>query len=222
MSDISDVIDQITGEALGAPLKALEFRKGSRTWRRRVDSAVQVVQVQASRTNRGPDGRFWLNAGVYFPTLSVRIGDFAPTDLPAESDCQVRTRPMPPGKSWWEVRAAGVRVPGEDEAGSFLGSLFSWFDRRADQREPARKALVAAKLRESLELYAIPWLQRMTDLRVARDELSRTGPAKWAAAASLELGEPEEAVRLLRRALAEKSGGAEELIQWGQTNGISL
>jgi hypothetical protein len=57
--------------------------------------------VQASRYNLGADGRFLLNAGVYFRALAARLGLFPPTDAPGEADCHVRTRPIPSGRHWW-------------------------------------------------------------------------------------------------------------------------
>jgi hypothetical protein len=64
-------------------------------------------------------------------------------------------------------------------------------------------------------------LARMADLRAARDELARQGPRWWAAAASLELGERNEALRLFAEAIAQAPPGhADELLAWGRTNGL--
>lgn len=220
MSEIGKLIDQIGQRALSRPLKAAGFTKSGRTWRRKVDSAVAVLQIQASRRNEGAYGRFWLNAGVYFPALAERIGDFAPTTLPSESDCHVRTRPLPQGRRWWEVRAAGVAVTGEEDAGPVLKTVFSWLDRRADRRAPTRNDQVERELAEVLEQMALPWLERLANLRTARDELERVGPLKWAAAASIELGDVNDAVRLLERAISQQAEYAEELAEWGRRNGI--
>src|SRR6266498_5900662 len=104
MSEIGKVIDRVAVDALTAPLKAAGYRRTGRTWRRRLKDAVQVVHVQASRSNVGADGRFTLTAGVYFPALAARLALFPPLDDPAEHDCHVRTRPLPPGRHWWEDR----------------------------------------------------------------------------------------------------------------------
>ena len=53
MSEIGKVIDRIAIDALAAPLKAAGYRRAGRTWRRRLKDAVQVVHVQASRSNIG-------------------------------------------------------------------------------------------------------------------------------------------------------------------------
>lgn len=222
MSEIGKLIDQIAQRALNRPLKSAGFAKSGRIWRRNAEPAIMVLQIQASRRNQGPYGRFWLNAGVYFPALAERIGDFAPTTLPSDVDCHVRTRPLPEGRRWWEVRAVGVGVAGEDDAGPLLKTVFAWLDRRADRKAPARNERVERELAEVLEQKALHWLERMSDLRNARDELERSGPLKWAAAASVELGNVDGAGRLLERAISQQADNAEELVQWGRKNGIAV
>ena len=96
MAEIAKVIDRIAADALAAPLKAAGYKKSGRTWRRYLEDSVQVIQVQASRHNAGPDGKFWLNAGVYFPAMARRFPVFPVTETPAESDCHLRYRPRAP------------------------------------------------------------------------------------------------------------------------------
>ena len=218
-SEIGRLIDRVAADALAAPLKAAGYRRDGRTWRCRVGDSVQVLQVQASQSNVGADGRFLLNAGVYFPALAARLGLFPPTNAPLEMDCHVRIRPMPPGRSWWKVRAARVATS-DQEAGRVLGAVFSWLDRWADRRAPRTNARATQELRQALERYALPWLERLTDLPRVRDELERQGPLWWAAAASLELGEPAAAARLFARALATAPAKAEHLRRWGRANGL--
>jgi hypothetical protein len=213
------LIDRVATDALAAPLKGAVFRKQGRTWRRMRGGAVQVIHVQASLRNAGADGRFYLSAGVYFRVLAVRLALFPPTDTPGEADCHVRTRPMPPGRHWWEVRLADVAKPDPD-AGRVLGAVFSWLDRRADRKAPATNARATSELADSLERYALPWLEQMADLRAARDELVRRGPRWWGAAASLELGERDEAGRILAQAIAEQTDDASVLREWGRANGL--
>ncbi|HEY3117430.1 MAG TPA: DUF4304 domain-containing protein [Chloroflexota bacterium] len=221
MSEISRVIDRVAGDALAAPLKAAGYRRDGRTWRRHVGDNVQVVNAQASRYNVGANGRFTLNAGVYFPALAARLGLFPPTDAPGEGDCHVRTRPRPPGwrRDWWKVRAAGVATP-DQEAGRVLGAVFSWLDRMADRRASRTNARATQDVRQALERYALPWLERLIDLRSARDELARSGPLWWAAAASLELGEHATAAALFAKALATTPARADNLRSWGRANGL--
>jgi hypothetical protein len=221
MSEIGRVIDRVAADALAAPLKAAGYRKDGRTWRRRVGDTVQVVHAQASQSNVGADGRFTLTAGVYFPALAARLGLFPPTDAPREMDCHVRTRPLPPGRDWWKVRAAGVATP-DQEAGRVLGAVFSWLDRRADRRAFRTNARATQELSQALERYALPWLEHLVDLPSAREELARRGPLWWAAAASLELGEHAAAARLFAQAVAAAAppARADDLRRWGRQNGL--
>jgi hypothetical protein len=218
MSEIGQLIHQIAVEALAEPLEAAGFKRSGRTWRRRKGDAVQVITVQGSRANAGADGRFLLNAGVYFPALADRLGLFPLTDLPSEADCHLRTRPMPPGRRWWKVRLAGLAQP-DPEAGRLLGALLAWLDRRADQRADQTNARAARALRQALERYAFPWLGRTGTLAGARDELAKRGQLWWAAAASLELDDHAAAKRLYARAVASAAPArAEELRRWGRAN----
>jgi hypothetical protein len=219
MAPITEVIDRVAADALAAPLKEIGYRKSGRIWRRRLESAIQVVQVQASRHNVGAEGQFCLNAGVYFPALARRLPLFPPTDSPSEPDCHLRIRAQPPGRSWWEVRAAGVAVP-EPNAGRVLGGIFGWLRRRADRGAPETNERAIVGLRDALQRYALPWLERMADLHAARNEFEREGQLWNAAAASLELGDRELALAFFKRVLKDKPAGADEVTQWGLANGL--
>jgi hypothetical protein len=221
VSDLSRLIDQIAGEALADPLKTAGYRKTGRTWRRRTDGCIQVVNVQGSRHSGGADGRFYLNLGVYFPALAVRLALFEPTDAPHESDCHFRTRVTPAGKSHWALHLVGGAKP-ESDAGQMLGAVFSWLDRRADQHAPGKNDKVRFDLREALEQRALPWLDRMQDLRTSRQALVDSGDLQVAAAASLELGELDEARRLFERFLSKRPSPSDELRAWGRANGLTF
>jgi len=98
--------------------------------------------------------------------------------------------------------------------------MFSWLDRWADRRASRTNARATQELRQALERYALPWLERVIDLPSARGELARRGPLWWAAAASLELGEPAAAARLFAQALAAAPAKADDLRRWGRANGL--
>ena len=101
-----------------------------------------------------------------------------------------------------------------------MGAVFSWLDRRADRRASRTNARATQELRQALERYALPWLERLIDLPSARAELARRGPLLWAAAASLELGEHAAAARLFAKALAAAPAKADNLLRWGRANGL--
>jgi len=94
-------------------------------------------------------------------------------------------------------------------------------DRRADRQAGETNARVTQDLRQALERYALPWLERTSNLAAARDELARQGLRGWAAAVSLELADPARARRHYADALeAADSVKAEELRRWGRANGL--
>ena len=218
---IAALINRIVDEAIAAPLAAAGFRRFGRTWRRFLDDGViQVVNVQWSTRDGRAEGWFALNAGAYFPALGESIALYPITRSPKEYDCHVRTRPGPPGGRGWTVRVPGAAKP-EPDASGWLGKLFSWLDRRADDNATDGQARATHGLREALEQYAFPWLERVSTLRGARDELVRT-QRFWAAHASLLLGEREEAARLLTLELARANPEYAETVRaWGRRHGLT-
>jgi hypothetical protein len=94
-------------------------------------------------------------------------------------------------------------------------------DRRAVGRAPQTNARATQELRQVLERYALPWLDRVVDLERARDEVIRHGPLWWAVAASLELEDHSAAARLFAQAVAAAAPGkADELQRWDRANGL--
>jgi hypothetical protein len=135
----------------------------------------------------------------------------------------VRFRPRLRGITGWNVRVPGAGEVDPDIGDGLFKSFFSWLDRRADRKAPAQHERATRELRESLEREAFPWLERVSTLQGARDELVRRGPLFWAAHASLLLGERDEAARLLERELAKSASNpeyTETVREWGRANGL--
>jgi hypothetical protein len=220
--EIGKLINRIVDAAIAAPLAAAGFKRAGRTWRRFLgEGVVQVVNVQWSPRTGGVEGWFTLSAGVYFPELARTLATFPVTASPKESDCHVRYRPLLPGRSGWTVRVPGAAKPDPDLGTGRVAAFFNWLDRRADRKAPGQHEKATRELRESLEQHGLPWLERVSTIRGARDEFMRRGPAFWAAHASLVLGERDEARQVLERELARaKPEYAETLREWGQKHGL--
>ena len=216
--EIAALINQITDEAIAEPLKEAGFKRSGRTWRRVLDNGlVHVASVQWSPRNGGVEGVFSLTAGVYSRELAESIALFKPTNAPKEPDCQVRLRPGPHGRRNWQVRLPGRTEPDPDLPG-FIGRVFTWLDRRADNKAPDQHVKATRELRETLEQHAFPAFERLTTLRGVRDHLANSPDLFWAAHASLLLGERDEARQLLDRALKKASSNpefAENIRAWG-------
>ena len=221
--EIAKLINRIVDEAIAAPLATAGFRRSGRTWRRQVDDGVtQVVNVGWSSRDGRAEGWFGLNAGVYFRALAESIALYPITNSPKEHDCHVRRRFGPPGGNGWTVRLPGAAKPDPD-VGKLLGGLFSWLDRRADSKAPEQHARATRELRETLDRDALPWLERVSALRAARDVWAKGPDMFWGAHASLLLGEREEAARILNRVLEGAKGNPEfsEMVRtWGRKQGL--
>ncbi|NUP95698.1 MAG: DUF4304 domain-containing protein [Planctomycetaceae bacterium] len=198
MSEIARLIDQAIRESIAPTLKAHGFRKDGRNFRRREPNCVWIVNVQASAWNSKDEGQFTINLGMHFPALVPFIPWLRDTDRPLEQGCLVRTRIghlLPAGGDyWWELRASDDRA-----------------DRTAD-------------LRRSVTEFALPWLEKHTDLREARNwVLTRFRNHWWAAAISLALHDRPSSVEELSRALSEVDPSSDQsrmLLSWGQQHGV--
>jgi hypothetical protein len=218
---VAALINSIVDEAIAPQLAAAGFKRAGRTWRKYLDDGVvQVVNIQWS-PRRDSEGWFTLNAGVYIPELAKLVAEFQVTTTPKEYDCHLRKRPLPPGVGGWEVRVPGMAKNDPALGDGWFSRFFSWLDQRDDAKAPAKQERAARELRESLERYAFPWLERVSSLRGARDELLRSHPSWLAAQASLLLGERDEAKRILERELARANPEyAETLRKWGREHGL--
>jgi hypothetical protein len=184
-------VDTVIGRALTPALKALGYRKGGRTFRRTLPRCVHVVNVQSSASSSATEARFTLNLGVYFPEAhsDALCGSHRSGAAgPQESDCCVRARIgtlAGRGDTWWTVRSGGDAAAAESEL----------------------HALVVQ--------HALPWLERMSEPRLAR------GSADSACAIALALveGDRDGAKALAAQALAE-SPSATGFHAWTRSLGL--
>jgi hypothetical protein len=197
-SEIGRKIDLIANGELGARLKAHGYRKKGRTFHRRSDESVCVVNVQASQSNVGSTGTFTINLGVYFPGIEEPLTGGAPSDPPREYDCTLRQRlgglmPETGGDRWWSV-GADVGAVSEDVS-------------------------------EAWRVFGQPWLDAHATLAGARAELTRRN-ALHGALASMLLGDRAEAERLVRLYLAECPESATiaraRAERWARATGVAL
>jgi hypothetical protein len=164
---------------------------------------VQVVNVQSSRWSAAGEVQFTINVGVFFPEVHTLMDlGYGPGPRgPKESECTLRERIgmlMPGGEDrWWTVRP-----------GSWLRAL--------DGNSPER---IAEELRDASATFAKPWLDRLSDLRVARDEAERTDALFVSAACSLVLGDDDEARRSAAR-LAREAPQATAALAWARRRGL--
>jgi hypothetical protein len=224
------LVEGIALEAIGDHLKQngfmrsrrgpeLQLPPGALDWRRKFDHGIQVVLVTGSWRTGEANGEIGVYLGVYFPALARRLGYDAPRDIPPYELCHLHTRVNPLTSNAWPVRLVGGAEPDPD-AGKFFGAIFSWLERRGDARGPAMNEKTRVKLRKEFERYGLPWLERMTDPRQARQKMVETGDLRGAVAISVELGDLTEAREIFRRYLERKPHAQPELLEWGRQNGV--
>lgn len=95
MSSAPEFIEQIVKAGVTPTLKPLGFRKSGRTFRRTVESAVQVINVQSCKWNTADEASFRINLGVFFPEIFYALygkeGGKVSAAGPHEPDCTIRT-----------------------------------------------------------------------------------------------------------------------------------
>ena len=200
MSEISQTIDAAI-ELLRPAMKQQGYAKSGRTWRRRREDCVQVVDVQASPWNSGEAGSFTVNLGVYFPAVAELVGEPPVQSAPSEMYCQLRERIgflMPASSDfWWEVR-------------------------------PGLPLLeVADELLAAVSTLGIPWLDSHSSYSAALDARSpATGPhGLQTVALCILLGRAEEASAHLTEQVARlaemgRTDAVERDLTWGQEHGV--
>jgi hypothetical protein len=63
MSQIEKIIERVVREHIHPLLKEREFRKQAKTFHKIGDESTLVVNVQASQSNEGLEGKFTINLG---------------------------------------------------------------------------------------------------------------------------------------------------------------
>lgn len=192
-SEVGHTIDAILKVGLAPSLKARGFTRDKRTWRRAHGDAIQVVNVQASQWNAGPEGRFTINLGLYFPSIAKLLGERA-VEKPKEYECHLRQRigtVVSKRDHWWTI------------------------DPNADAND------LAVDTAEKLEKHGLPWLEARRTLADASRALdgaqavwtplalavaagdAKTARARYAAAKKDLRPEATVALRALDRLLAK-------------------
>lgn len=84
-------IHEVVKTGLAPMLKRRGFKKDALSFGRRRGAVAHYFNVQLSQWNRGPEGQFYLNAGVMFDDICLLEGKRAPS-LPKYDDCHFMVR----------------------------------------------------------------------------------------------------------------------------------
>jgi hypothetical protein len=143
-------LDELVKKHLQPLLKSRGFHRKSRTWNRREADFTQVIHIQASRWNQADSGSFTINLGIFVESLYRVFAGEDPNQFIRDTECILRKRigyvsngaPRQKTDRWWR------------------------FDGNTDL------AGLGKEINESLESYAIPFLDRNSSLRAIEAFLS--------------------------------------------------
>jgi hypothetical protein len=192
MEPIAHRIDRAMKHALVPDLRRSGFKGSGRTFHRRLDYAVQVVNVQASMSNFADTGRFTINLGVFFPEVAAFIDPGRVPERPKEYQCTIRARigkPMDAATDyWWSV--------GPNTIDSQLGD----------------------EVAKTFFTYGLPWLERYSSLPAVPEALGRDVLVR--AACLAVLGRRHDAQALVRASIAEDPERTAYLADWSRRRGL--
>lgn len=205
-SEVSKHIDEVVRIGLAPFLKEQGFTRKSRTLYKTVGEAIQIVNVQANKWNKGSHGSFTVNLGVYFRTIG-ELTDGRVTDLPKPGQFTASTRlgqllPNPRDK-WWKLRPK------------------RWWE-FSDRFTPDN---AATQVVDALRRHGLPWLERASTREGLREAFSDptvfTNALTPIALELLDRGK-DEAAKRLHRGIADTAnpGHAEYLSDWGRKHGL--
>lgn len=194
MSEISKIIDSIIKADLAPHLKSRKFRKKARSFYREHNDRTDVINIQLSLWNRGENGKFTVNLGVYFPEIAF-ITDAPPLKgILKEYNCTVRQRIgflKPRGcDDWWEI------------------------DDLTDLKA------ISLQLLNDVKIYGLPWLDKMSELDEVKKEASNNNLAFVSAGIALYQSNLDEAAIYLKLAKKQQPLAVERIMAWAEKNNI--
>lgn len=102
---IAGMIDEVIRGGLALPLKSRGFRKLRRTFIKPMSDLTHVLNVQGHPWNRGEEGSFMVNLGIFLPPVHEFYHGPVPR-FPHIYDCEIRVRvsDLIYGRElWWPV-----------------------------------------------------------------------------------------------------------------------
>ncbi|ANM11344.1 MULTISPECIES: DUF4304 domain-containing protein [unclassified Rhizobium] len=194
MGEIARSIDQVIKLGFADLLKVRGFKKTGRNWHRADGENWLIVNVQASSSNSGKNGKFVVNLGVYVAAVAALAGKVEMHGKPKEYESTIRERlgSLAYGEDhWWAI-----------ESGSNLD-------------------LISADLVEKMLSVGFPWLETHRDISHLAAAL-RNSPSLLSVSAAWLAGDKDEASRRLRGAIERRPAARERFSAWAINNGVAL
>ncbi|MBL8989226.1 MAG: DUF4304 domain-containing protein [Gemmatimonadetes bacterium] len=183
MSPVAHSIDLAVKAGLLGALRDAGFRGTARDFHRSRGLVTDAVNIQASRSNAGQDGRFTVNLGIYLPGVEAVLRGAPLADPPREVDCTVRVRlatvARGGGDGWWAVGAGlDPSVVGREVGETMTRFGIPWFDAVTGPDDVARRGLPCTDLTRAAVLFVSGHRDDTIDLM--RENVLRSSAA-WAA-----------------------------------------
>lgn len=194
MSDVAKRIDAVIRDGLASLMKREGFKKSGRDFSKTDSESVAILNVQASQSNFGANGKFTINLGRYFPSVAQVVGGPQPQGVPKEYHSTIRRR-----------------------IGQFLpGNLDQWWS-VAPETDTAK---LGAEVARVVEEVGLPWFRRVHDLPSLQTELGGF-PSIELASVLLLLGDKDRAEGCLREFVQARPMARAHANAWARRNGIN-
>ncbi|OWW00224.1 DUF4304 domain-containing protein [Rhizobium sp. R693] len=194
MGDVARSIDEVIKHGFADLLKAHGFKKSGRNWHRADGENWLIVNVQASSSNSGENGKFVVNLGVYAAAVAALAGEVAILGKPKEYNATIRER-------------LGSLAYGEDH----------WWAIESD----SSLDLISADLVEKMLSVGLPWLDTHRDISHLAAALQNS-PSLLSVSAAWLIGDKDEASRRLREAIERRPAAKERFSAWAISNGVAI
>ncbi|MHC2362732.1 DUF4304 domain-containing protein [Rhizobium leguminosarum] len=194
MGDVALSIDEVIKLGFADLLKTHGFKRSGRNWHRADGENWLIVNVQASSSNFGENGKFTVNLGVYAAAVAALAGQIAINGKPKEYHSTIRERLGSiayGGDHWWTIEA----------------------DLNLD--------LISADLVEKMLSVGFPWLDSHRDMQHLAAALGNS-PSLLSVSAAWLVGDKDEATRRLREAIERRPAAKEHFSTWAINNGVAL
>jgi hypothetical protein len=197
LSEIQKCINQLIKLGFAEFLKAHKFKKSGRRWSKQSGGDWLLVGFQSSIYNRGANGKFTINLGIYNNTveqLAKRL-HYKEGATPKAEGATLETRLYQAGgteKQWWEIGPETSLQSLSDEI------IFK------------------------MEHEGLPWLMENNRIEVFENEWRNFPKSVVAFTTAYLRGNEQEARRRVKEAIETVPGGAQYAVDWAKRVGLQL
>ena len=194
MSIVAERIDETIKLEFAGLLRENDFKKSGRTWHALDGDSWLIVNVQASTSNLGDEGKFTVNLGVYSQAIATLAGQAVHNGKPKEYESTIRTRlgSLAYGKDHWWVISPQSDLP-----------------------------VISRDIVDNMASFGLPWLRSHKTIAQLSETL-KNSPSLLSFSAALLAEGKDEAERRLKAGLELRPAAKSNFTYWAKQNGILL